>query len=67
MEKNAPQSEILSTAEAATELGITVRRIQALLKAGRFVGAQKFGRDWMIPRSAMEAVKTRKPGRPKGS
>ena len=40
---------IMTTSKAAEALGITPRRIQQLLKAGRIKGADKPGRDWIIP------------------
>jgi excisionase family DNA binding protein len=67
MSKTHPLSEFLSTEQAAAELDISVRRVQALLKKGRFVGAQKLGRDWTIPRSALAGMKDRKTGRPKAT
>jgi excisionase family DNA binding protein len=67
MSKTLRPSEFISTEQAAEELGVTIRRVQALLKDGRFIGAQKFGRDWMIPRSAMAGVMVRKTGRPKAT
>lgn len=61
-------SDILDTAQVAAELGIGIRRVQALLNAGKFLGAQKFGRDWAIPRSSLAGVKVYgKPGRPKSA
>ena len=67
MKQKPSQSEFLSTADVAAELSLTVRRIQAMLKVGAFVGAKKFGRDWMIPRESLAAVRVYgKAGRPKG-
>ncbi|MDR2173713.1 MAG: helix-turn-helix domain-containing protein [Burkholderiales bacterium] len=40
---------MLSTAEAAALLGISQRRLQALLVEGRVKGAQRVGRSWIIP------------------
>ena len=53
----------LTTKEAAGRLGVSVRRVQALIAAGR-LPAQKIGRDWIIPEHALLAVAERKPGRP---
>lgn len=39
----------LTTIEAGQRLGITPARIRQLCQAGRIVGAQKVGRDWVIP------------------
>jgi len=54
---------LLTTTQAAAELGITVRRVQALIKAGKLV-AVKTGRDWLISPVALNAVRVRKSGRP---
>lgn len=54
---------MLTTTQAAAELGITVRRVQALIKAGKLV-AVKTGRDWLISPVALNAVRVRKSGRP---
>jgi len=40
---------MLSSKKAAESLGVSVPRVQALLRQGRIVGAQKVGRDWVIP------------------
>jgi excisionase family DNA binding protein len=55
----------LSTAHAAKRLGITQRRVLAMIQSGR-LPARKVGRDWWITEAALEAVKVRKPGRPIG-
>lgn len=56
---------MLTVAQAATALGVTVVRVRALLAAGRIPGAAKFGRDWAIPEAGLAAVLVRKNGRPK--
>lgn len=56
--------KLLTTKEAAEKLGVTVRRVQAMINDGR-LKAQKFGRDYVIDESDLEAVKARKAGRPK--
>ena len=56
-------NKTFTTATAATELGVSVRRVQAMIKAGRLV-AQKHGRDWIIEAAALDAVRERKPGKP---
>ena len=55
---------ILNTQQAAARLGISRRRVVALLKAGRIPGAQKLGRDWIISEKALKAVAVRPTGRP---
>jgi excisionase family DNA binding protein len=54
---------MLTTAQAADQLGVTVRRVQALINAGR-LPAQKVGRDWLIEEKDLRLVEDRKPGRP---
>jgi excisionase family DNA binding protein len=54
----------LTTKEAAQKLGITPRRVVALVTAGR-LPAQKFGRDYMIKEADLKLVGDRKVGRPK--
>ena len=54
----------LTTQQVAAILGITPRRVRALIKAGR-LPAEKHGRDWAIKPEDLELVKVRKPGRPK--
>lgn len=56
--------EYLTTGEAARLLGVTARRVQTLINAGR-LPATKVGRDWLIARADLDAVRERKPGRPR--
>jgi excisionase family DNA binding protein len=56
--------EFLTTKQAAERLGITPRRVQALVTAGK-LPASKFGRDYMIKESDLKLVEDRKVGRPK--
>lgn len=56
--------EFLTTKQAAEKLGITPRRVQALIEARR-LPAQKFGRDYMIREKDLKFVEDRKVGRPK--
>ncbi len=46
-------TDFLSTAEAGQRLGVTGRRVQELIKAGR-VPAVRQGRNYRIPRRAYE-------------
>lgn len=55
---------IISSKEAADRLGLSVRRVQALVKAGN-LPAQKFGTAYMIDSKDLALVKNRKPGRPR--
>ena len=45
----------LTTQQMAAALGVTQRRLVALIQAGR-LEASRFGRDWLIPAPALEAV-----------
>jgi excisionase family DNA binding protein len=54
----------ISTSTAAQELGITQRRVLALIKAGRLPSMQ-LGREHLIKTKDLELVRVRKPGRPK--
>lgn len=56
---------MLSVAQVAKELGVTVRRVQAMIAAGRLT-AKKVGGVYVIQESALERVRERKPGRPRG-
>ena len=58
--------DFLTTKQAAERLGITPRRVQALIEVGR-LPAQKFGRDYMIKPQDLKLVENRKVGRPKKS
>ena len=53
----------LTTAEAATELGKSVRHIQWLITEGK-LPAEKVGRDYLINESDLKLVKGLKRGRP---
>lgn len=57
---------ILTTTEAAERLGITARRLRALIKVGK-LPAEKFGTAYMINEKDLALVKNRKPGRPKSN
>jgi len=59
------KSEMISTKEAAEELGVTTIRVRALIRDGR-LPALKISRDWIIRRSDLDLVRVRKPGRPPG-
>jgi Mg/Co/Ni transporter MgtE len=40
---------LITVAEAAQELHLSVQRVRVLAQTGRLVGARKLGRDWLIP------------------
>jgi hypothetical protein len=43
---------MLNVAQFAKLVNLHPSRIRALLKEGRIKGAQKIGRDWVIPKNA---------------
>jgi|GEM_PF-1874290 len=52
--------EYLTVQEAAEKWGVSVRRVQALLKDGRISGAVRFGNhSWMIPADAEKPADAR--------
>lgn len=53
---------LISTTEAAARLGVSQRRVVALIKAGR-IPTTKVGRIHLIKPKDLEAVAERKPGR----
>jgi activating signal cointegrator 1 len=57
-------SEPMTTAEAARWLGITQRRVQAMIKHKQ-LKAIRHGRAWYIPVRNLDAIARRTPGRPK--
>lgn len=54
----------LTTQQAAEKLGVTIRRINALIQSGR-LPAEKFGQVHMIKESDLKLVEDRKVGRPR--
>lgn len=54
----------ITTRKAAARLGITPRRVVALIHAGR-LPADKEGRDWLIHPDDLALVANRWPGRPR--
>ena len=46
--------KLYSTTEAAEALKISSRRVAVLCTEGRFPGAQKIGKTWAIPESAIK-------------
>ena len=53
---------LLTTPEVAERLGISTRRVLALIHAGR-LPSQQFGRDHLVKESDLKHVKDRKTGR----
>jgi len=56
--------DYLTTDQAGQILGVSGRRVRALIKAGR-LPAVKFGKAWMINKRDLKKVAVRKPGRPR--
>ena len=56
--------EFLTTLEVAEKLGVTRRRVLALIESRR-LPATKFGRDYMIREKDLKLVENRKVGRPR--
>ena len=56
--------KLLTTKEAAHRLGVSVRRVRAMIAEGK-LKAQQLGREYAIEEKALERVVTYgKPGRP---
>lgn len=56
---------LLNTKAAAARLGISPRRVAALIVAGR-LPAQKIGRDWVIKEADLSLVAVRQSGNKTG-
>jgi excisionase family DNA binding protein len=57
--------DVLTTREVAAELGVSIRRVEALIHAGR-LKARQAGRYWLVHRADLAAVRERKrTGRPR--
>lgn len=56
--------DLITTKQASEKLGITMRRVTALIKEGR-LPSQQIGREHLINESDLELVRERKTGRPK--
>lgn len=55
--------DLLTTAQAAAQLGITPNRLRVLIRKKR-LPAVRFGRDWQIREADLRLVADRKAGRP---
>ena len=55
---------MLTTAAAARALGVTPRRVRALIKSGA-LPATKHGRDWIVTEAAVQGLNRRSVGRPR--
>jgi excisionase family DNA binding protein len=57
------EMKLLTTTDVAEKLGVSQRRVLALIKDGR-LPAQRLGRDYLIEETDLKLVRNRKPGRP---
>lgn len=55
---------MLTTSEVAERLGVTVKRVQAMIRDDR-LPAEKRGRDYFVREVDLMLVENRKPGRPR--
>ena len=55
--------KLLTTKEVAQRLGVSIRRVQAMITAGR-LPATRLGRDYLVNEKDLKIVEIRKPGRP---
>lgn len=60
---NMSEKDLLTTREVAKRLNVSLRRVRALIEAGK-LPSQQLGRDHLIKESDLKLVKDRKPGRP---
>ncbi len=59
---SAPMPQWQTVAQAAERLGLSVNGLRHYLKGGRIAGAQKLGRDWLLP-SDCALPERERPGR----
>ena len=57
-------TNLITVAKAAALLGVTPRRVQALITSGK-LPAQRIGRDYLIDPGDLELLERRPSGRPK--
>lgn len=55
-------ADLVSVHDAALMLKVDRTRINVLCRQGRFDGAAKIGRNWIIPRKSVEEFTRLKPG-----
>lgn len=54
------EMDYISVREAAQKWEISERRVQKLCEESRIGGIQKFGRSWMIPKTANKPIDLRR-------
>jgi len=64
-EQTEEEAVELTTAQVATKLGVSTRRVRALITAGR-LKARKIGRDYLIDSRDLAKFTPLPPGRPAG-
>jgi excisionase family DNA binding protein len=55
---------LITATEAARRYGVSTQTMVNWLQQGRVPNAQKVGREWAIPESALEQIERPKMGRP---
>lgn len=56
-------NDLVSTKEASEKLGLSIRRVQALITSGK-LPAQKIGNSYVVKESDLQLVEDRPTGRP---
>ena len=56
------ETELMSVHDAALMLNVDRSRVKLLCRQGRFNGAVKIARNWVIPRKSVETFKRLPPG-----
>ena len=59
--------DYISVREASQKWNISIRRVQKLCEDNRIEGVMRFGRSWMIPKTAEKPADPRKARARKGS
>lgn len=57
-------THLITVSKAAARLGVTPRRVQALIASGK-LRAQRIGRDYLIDPADLPSLERRPPGRPR--
>jgi excisionase family DNA binding protein len=58
------EEKLLTTKEAADELGVSLRAVQKMIESGR-LKAERYGRDYLIANKSLENIERKsKAGRP---